>query len=49
MGKLAFYFFSKEIAQLEAYRDTLKNESDRAEVQASIDRLKAEEAKRNEA
>lgn len=41
MGKWGVLFFSEEIAQLEAYKATLKNEADIAKVDEAIAVLKA--------
>ena len=41
MGHWGFFFLSKEIAQLEAYKATLKNEAEIAEVDEVIAQLKS--------
>lgn len=42
---LGVWFLSTNIAQLEAYKNTLKDKSKIAKVQAKIDELKAKESK----
>lgn len=45
MGRWGYLFFSKEIAQLEAFKATLTDPADIAEVDAQIADLRAKEAK----
>ena len=42
MGRYGPIFFSEEIAQLEAFKKTLTNPTEIAEVEAKIAKLKAE-------
>lgn len=44
MGMFGFIFFSKEIAQLEAFKKTLTNPDEIAEVERQIAELRAKEA-----
>lgn len=44
MGKYGFIFFSEEIAQLEAFKRTLTDEVEIAEVDKQIAELKAKQA-----
>lgn len=50
MGRWGFFFFSKEIEQLEAFKKTLTDPYEIAEVDAQIAELRAkeEEAKADE-
>lgn len=44
MGKYGFFFFSEEIAQLEAFKQTLTDEVEIAEVDKQIAELKVKQA-----
>lgn len=44
MGTWGLFFFSREIAQLEAFKKTLTNPAEIAEVDAQIAELRAKEA-----
>lgn len=44
MGKYGFFFFSEEIAQLEAFKKTLTNADEIAEVDRQIEELRVKQA-----
>ena len=46
MGRYGFIFFSEEIAQLEAFKATLKDPDEIAKVDAQIAELKAKQAEK---
>ena len=46
MGQWGFLFFSEKIAQLEAFKATLKDPAEIAKVDAEIAELKAKEAEK---
>lgn len=46
MGKYGFIFFSREIAQLEAFKKTLKNADEIADVEKTIELMKKKDAER---
>lgn len=48
MGKWGYFFFSKEIEQLEAFKKTLKCEEEIADVEKTIELLRKKEAESKE-
>ena len=47
MGMFGTFFFSEEIAQLEAFRKTLSDPAEIADVDKTIELLKKKEAEKN--